>query len=87
MNTTFRKLDLFPSSGKGGGKKTPTQLGPLERANLIEKVSVEGLTRACVCVCMTARAHALVEGEGRGRGGEDLHCNSNIKGTASDTIA
>jgi hypothetical protein len=29
-NTTFRKLDLFPSSGK----KTPTQLGPLERANV-----------------------------------------------------
>jgi hypothetical protein len=31
-NTTFRKLDLFPSSGEGG-EKTPTQLGPLERAN------------------------------------------------------
>jgi hypothetical protein len=31
-NTKFRKLDLFPSSGEGG--KTPTQLGPLERANL-----------------------------------------------------
>jgi hypothetical protein len=31
-NTTFRKLDLFPSSGWGGG--TPTLLGPLERANL-----------------------------------------------------
>jgi hypothetical protein len=31
-NTTFRKLDLFPSSGQGG--KTPSQLGPLERANL-----------------------------------------------------
>jgi hypothetical protein len=32
-NTTFRKLDLFPSSGEWG-EKTPTQLGPLERANL-----------------------------------------------------
>jgi hypothetical protein len=32
-NTTFRKLDLFPSSGVGGGK-TPTQLGLLDRANL-----------------------------------------------------
>jgi hypothetical protein len=31
-NTTFRKLDLFPSSGEGG-KKTRTQLGPLERVN------------------------------------------------------
>jgi hypothetical protein len=31
-NTTFRKLDLFPSSGEG--EKTPTLLGPLERANL-----------------------------------------------------
>jgi hypothetical protein len=31
---TFRKLDLSPSSGEGGGGKTPTQLGPLERANL-----------------------------------------------------
>jgi hypothetical protein len=29
----FRKLDMFPSLGEGG-KKTPTQLGPLERANL-----------------------------------------------------
>jgi hypothetical protein len=29
---TFRKLDLFPSSGEG--VKTPTQLGRLERANL-----------------------------------------------------
>jgi hypothetical protein len=28
---TFWKLDLFPSSGEVG--KTPTQLGPLERAN------------------------------------------------------
>jgi hypothetical protein len=28
---TFQKLDLFTSSGGG---KTPTQLGPLERANL-----------------------------------------------------
>jgi hypothetical protein len=33
-NTMFRKQDLFPSSGEGGGKKTPTQLGPLERDNL-----------------------------------------------------
>jgi hypothetical protein len=32
-NTTFRKLDLFQFSGEGGGK-TPTQLGPLEKANL-----------------------------------------------------
>jgi hypothetical protein len=31
-NTTFRKLDLFPSSGRGA--RTPSQLGPLERANL-----------------------------------------------------
>jgi hypothetical protein len=29
----FRKLDLFLSSGVLGGK-TPTQLGPLDRANL-----------------------------------------------------
>jgi hypothetical protein len=33
-NTTFRKVDLFPSSGEGGREKTPTQLGHLERANL-----------------------------------------------------
>jgi hypothetical protein len=32
-NTTFRKLDLFPFSGEVG-EKTPTQLGPLERAKL-----------------------------------------------------
>jgi hypothetical protein len=30
-NTTFLKMDLFPSSGEGGG--TPTLLGPLETAN------------------------------------------------------
>jgi hypothetical protein len=29
-NTTFRKLDLFPSSGEG----KPTLLGPLDRASL-----------------------------------------------------
>jgi hypothetical protein len=33
---TFRKLDLFPSSGEG---RTPTLLGPLERANLNHWVS------------------------------------------------
>jgi hypothetical protein len=32
-NTTFRKLDLFPSSGEGGGEDTYS-VGPLERANL-----------------------------------------------------
>jgi hypothetical protein len=31
-NTTFRKLDIFPSSGEG--RKTLTLLGSLERANL-----------------------------------------------------
>jgi hypothetical protein len=31
-NTTFRKLDLFLSSGEGG--EIPTLFGPLERANL-----------------------------------------------------
>jgi hypothetical protein len=32
-NTAFKKLDLFPSSGQGEGL-VPSQLGPLERANL-----------------------------------------------------
>jgi hypothetical protein len=32
-STTLRKLVLFPSSGERG-ENTPTQLGPLERANL-----------------------------------------------------
>jgi hypothetical protein len=31
-NTTFQKLDLFPSSGEV--RETPILLGPLERANL-----------------------------------------------------
>jgi hypothetical protein len=31
-DTTFRKLDVFPSSGVG--EKMPTLLGPLEIANL-----------------------------------------------------
>jgi hypothetical protein len=30
--TTFRKLDMFPTSGDES--KTPTHLGPFERANL-----------------------------------------------------
>jgi hypothetical protein len=30
----FRKPDMFLSSGGGGGGKTPTLLGPLERARL-----------------------------------------------------
>jgi hypothetical protein len=34
-HTTFRKLDLFPSSGEGGrGHLLSWELGPLERANL-----------------------------------------------------
>jgi hypothetical protein len=33
-NTTFRKLDLFPSSGEGGGGgKIPIKWGPLVIAN------------------------------------------------------
>jgi hypothetical protein len=32
-NTTFQKLDLFQFSCEGKKKKTPTLLGPLERAN------------------------------------------------------
>jgi hypothetical protein len=32
VHRPLRRLDLFPSSGEGG--KTPTLLGPLERANL-----------------------------------------------------
>jgi hypothetical protein len=34
-NTTFRKLDLIPSSGEG----KPTLLGPLERASLSHWIS------------------------------------------------
>jgi hypothetical protein len=30
-NTTFRKLDLFPSSGEGGGKHTYS-VGPLRKS-------------------------------------------------------
>jgi hypothetical protein len=32
INTAFRKLDAFPSSG--AGMETPTLFGPLQRANL-----------------------------------------------------
>jgi hypothetical protein len=39
-HTTFRKLDLFPSSGVKNGGKIPTQLGPLERANLSQSKGV-----------------------------------------------
>jgi hypothetical protein len=34
-NTTFRKLDLFPSSGEG----QPTLLGPLERGSLSHRTT------------------------------------------------
>jgi hypothetical protein len=37
-NTTFQKLDLFPSSGEGR-EKTPTQVGSLERANPVIEIS------------------------------------------------
>jgi hypothetical protein len=33
LENTFRILDLFPSSG--GGRETPTQLGPLEELTLV----------------------------------------------------
>jgi hypothetical protein len=56
-NWTFRKLDLFPSSGQG--KKTPTLLGPLERPNLdhwtgltdserLQACNSKGLWRWCI---------------------------------------
>jgi hypothetical protein len=35
-NTTFRKLDLFPSSGDG--RETPTLIGSLERYNLNHRI-------------------------------------------------
>jgi hypothetical protein len=38
LNTTIRKMDLFPSSGEG--RKTPTLLGPLEGANLNHDLSL-----------------------------------------------
>jgi hypothetical protein len=31
-NTTFRKLDLFPSSGKRGGKEDTYSVGPLRKS-------------------------------------------------------
>jgi hypothetical protein len=44
----FRKLDLFPSSGKG--RETPTLLGPLERAHLSNIVNGHNLTsRVLLC--------------------------------------
>jgi hypothetical protein len=43
-NTTFRKLDLFPSSGEGW--ETPTLLGPLEIANLSHWTTYVSITTA-----------------------------------------
>jgi hypothetical protein len=40
-DTTFRKLDLFPSSGEG--LEIPTLLGPLERANLNHCIKIHKL--------------------------------------------
>jgi hypothetical protein len=33
LENTFHKLNLFPFSGEGGGGRTPTLLGLIERAN------------------------------------------------------
>jgi hypothetical protein len=43
-NTTFRKLDVFPTSGEGWG--TPGLLDPLERANLDHWTTYVSLTSA-----------------------------------------
>jgi hypothetical protein len=43
-NTTFRKLDLFPFSGEGGGEDTYS-VGPLDTANLNDSFSVAKLSR------------------------------------------
>jgi hypothetical protein len=42
-NTTFRKLDLFPSSGEGGGEDTYS-VGPL-RENPFESTCISMLCR------------------------------------------
>jgi hypothetical protein len=44
-NTTFRKLDLFPSSGEW---ETPTLLGHLEKASPVMEVSSKGPNRVRV---------------------------------------
>jgi hypothetical protein len=51
-NTTFQKLDLFPSSGEG--RETPTLLGPLERANLKSPESKRGNRKVCSKDCGVA---------------------------------
>jgi hypothetical protein len=38
-NMMFRKLDLFPSSGEGGGEDTYS-VGPLERPNLNHWIAI-----------------------------------------------
>jgi hypothetical protein len=43
-NTTFRKLDLFPSSGEGGGEDTYS-VGPL-RKSWSQSISITGLRLA-----------------------------------------
>jgi hypothetical protein len=53
-STVFRKLDLFPSLGEG--EKTPTQFGPLERANLNHWTS--GLSR-----CLLSHLHLRTEND------------------------
>jgi hypothetical protein len=45
-NTTFLKLDQFPSSGERG--RTPAQLGPIERASLDHWRTPVRLTTAVV---------------------------------------
>jgi hypothetical protein len=42
-NTTFRKKDLFPSSGEG---KVPTVLGPFEGANFNQWITYVSVTTA-----------------------------------------
>jgi hypothetical protein len=51
-NRTFRKPDLFPSSGEGW--ETPTLLGPLERANLMHSTAYVSIITAKPAVLFRA---------------------------------
>jgi hypothetical protein len=48
-DTTFRKLDLFPSSGEG--RETPTLLGPLERMSVLNVIDLTKLYEDTSTIC------------------------------------
>jgi hypothetical protein len=58
-NTTFRKLDLFPSSGEDGGEDT---YSVRQFTNLLEKFQLLGRDATVIAYRHSRRRHILIYG-------------------------